>query len=170
MTEKTLEEYMEDADYRHGVGAVLFKNGKVFFAERSDAKNCWQLPQGGVDEDEDMLDAVRRELFEETALTREQMELKSVYQSYTVYTLPKKFQKKGFKGQVQKWFLFAFNDEDQNIDLNKAQDKEFSQWRWESIDGILKEVEGFRKPVYEEIFKQFGNAIHNSEVSSENVA
>jgi putative (di)nucleoside polyphosphate hydrolase len=168
MTEKTFEDYLVDPDYRHSVGAVLFKDGKVFIAERSDAKNCWQMPQGGVDEEEDLLDAVRRELFEETALTREQMELKSVYPTYTFYTLPKKFQKKGFKGQVQKWFLFAFKDEDKNIDLKKAQDKEFTQWRWESMDEILKQVESFRRPVYEEIFNRFGGTIQSSETTSSN--
>lgn len=155
MTDKTLEEYMEDADYRRGVGVVLCKDGKVFFAERSDAKGSWQLPQGGVDEGEDLLEAARRELFEETAMTREQMELIGVYPTFTVYTLPKKFQKRGFKGQIQKWFLFEFKDDDKNIDLKKAQDREFSSWKWEEVDAILEKTADFRKPVYEDVFANF---------------
>lgn len=162
MTEKTLEDFMNDPEYRRGVGTVIYKDGKVFFAERADAKGCWQLPQGGVDEGEDLLDAARRELFEETALKREQMELMSVYSGFTVYTLPKKFQKKGFKGQVHKWFLFEFKDEGSSIDLSKAQDKEFTQWRWETIENVLNEVEGFRKESYEEMFKEFRSLIENS--------
>lgn len=162
MTDKTLEDFMNDPEYRRGVGAVIYKNGKVFFAERADAKGCWQLPQGGVDEGEDLLDAVRRELFEETALKREQMELMNVFSGFTVYTLPEKFQKKGFKGQVHKWFLFEFKDEDKNIDLSKAQDKEFTQWRWETIENVLSEVESFRKDSYEEMFKEFKSLIEGS--------
>lgn len=165
MTDRTIEDYLADSSYRKGVGMVLYKDGKVFFAERSDMKGAWQLPQGGVDENEDLLDAARRELFEETALEKSQMELMAVYPDWTVYTLPEDMQKnmngRVFKGQVQKWFLFAFKDEDKNIDLSKAQDKEFSNWRWETVENIVAEVADFRKEVYEEVFRNFNSAMNN---------
>ncbi|MAF31443.1 MAG: RNA pyrophosphohydrolase [Magnetococcales bacterium] len=159
MTQLDLEQYMDNPDYRRGVGAVIYKGGKVFFAERADAKGSWQLPQGGVDEGEDLLDAVRRELFEETGIAKDQVQLTGVYSSFTYYTLPEKFQKKGFKGQVHKWFSFEFLEEDSKIDLASAQDKEFSDWRWASVDEVLSEVEPFRKDAYEAMFKEFRSQI-----------
>lgn len=166
MTDKSIDELLQEGGYRKGVGMVLYKNGKVFFAERADAKGAWQFPQGGVDEEEDLLDAARRELFEETALTREQMELKAVYSDWTVYTLPEAFQKgkngRSFKGQIQKWFLFEFKEGDKAIDLTKAQDKEFSAWKWESRENVLSQVEDFRKPVYEKVFAEFSGIIAGS--------
>ena len=151
---KSAEEYLEEG-YRKGVGMVLTKDGKVFVAERSDAKGSWQMPQGGGDEGEDLLAAARRELFEETGLTKDVMELIALHGEWMIYHLPAKFQKKGFKGQVQKWFLFRFNAEDKVIDLKKAKDKEFTNWKWVSAEEALELAEDFRKPVYEEIFNVF---------------
>ena len=159
MPEKSIQEYLKDSQYRKNVGIVLYKKGKIFFAERSDIKGAWQLPQGGVDEDEDLLEAARRELFEETGLTKEQMELKALHPEWLVYTLPKKYQEPDFKGQIQKWFLFEFKDDDKNIDLEKATDKEFISWKWGSKEDILKAAIAFRKPIYESVFKQFSGYI-----------
>ncbi|MFT7144231.1 MAG: putative (di)nucleoside polyphosphate hydrolase [Alphaproteobacteria bacterium] len=160
--EKTIEDYLEDDTYRQGVGIILYKGGKVFIAKRSDVKDAWQFPQGGTEEGEDLLDAARRELFEETALVKEQMELMAVCPLWMAYTLPKKMQKDGFKGQVQKWFLFEFKEDDAVIDLSKAQDKEFSDWRWEDKDVVIEQVADFRKSVYTEVLKIFASRIDKS--------
>lgn len=165
--EKTLQDYLEDDAYRRGVGIVLHKNGKVFVGKRSDVKNAWQMPQGGVDAGEDLLEAARRELFEETGLCKEQMELNAVYADFTVYTLPENLQKIGFKGQIQKWFLFEFKEEDNVIDLTKAQDKEFSDWRWDDVDTVISSSVDFRKSVYKDVFKAFGVRISKAVETAE---
>lgn len=162
--QKLPESYLEEG-YRKGIGIILTKDSKVFIAERSDAKGSWQFPQGGVNEDEDLLEAARRELFEETALTRDMMELIALHGDWTVYHLPEKFQKKngrGFKGQVQKWFLFQFKESDKVIDLSKAQDKEFNAWKWVTPEEALDIAEDFRKPVYTHILDAFKNDIEHS--------
>ena len=55
---------------RKGVGIVLLNNNnQVFVAKRIDNPNdFWQMPQGGIDKDENPLDAAFRELKEETSI------------------------------------------------------------------------------------------------------
>jgi putative (di)nucleoside polyphosphate hydrolase len=55
--------YLNARRYRQNVGVVLFnREGKVWLGRRADARGekIWQFPQGGVDRDEDFLDAARR--------------------------------------------------------------------------------------------------------------
>ena len=56
---------------RIGVGiVVLNKDNNVFVAKRKDNPiDKWQMPQGGVDQGEDFLTAMHRELIEETNIS-----------------------------------------------------------------------------------------------------
>jgi 8-oxo-dGTP pyrophosphatase MutT (NUDIX family) len=165
MSEQSVKNPQEliEAGYRKGVGVVLCRKGKIFLAERADIKGAWQMPQGGVDEGEDLLATARRELEEETAVTREEVELMGLYSDWTVYDLPEKGQKKlGSKGQVQKWFFFEFLGGEKEIDLSKAKDKEFKQFRWATPEEVIEASVDFRKPVYEEIFKAFSGLLTRS--------
>ena len=53
---------------RTGVGIVVLNSEKkVFVAKRIDNQvDKWQMPQGGVDKNEDLISAMKRELVEET--------------------------------------------------------------------------------------------------------
>jgi NUDIX domain len=61
--------------YRRGVGIMLlnFKN-EVLVGQRADTQgDAWQMPQGGVDEDEEPRDAAFRELREEIGTDKAQI-------------------------------------------------------------------------------------------------
>ena len=65
-----MEEKFKRLPLRSGVGIVLLnKENKVFVAKRIDnPKNFWQMPQGGIDNNENYYSAALRELKEETSI------------------------------------------------------------------------------------------------------
>ena len=136
---------------RTGVGViVLNKNNKVFVAKRIDnAKNFWQMPQGGVDEGEDFLKAAYRELEEETSI--KSVELIKELDGTITYELPKRLLgiiwRGKYKGQKQKWFLMRFLGEEKEINI-KTKNPEFLEWKWVELDQITEIVVDFKLHVY----------------------
>ena len=139
---------------RKGVGVVLLNSeNKVFVAKRIDnPKNFWQMPQGGVDKNEDFLSAALRELKEETSISN--VKLIKELDGMTTYELPDSLLgviwKGKYKGQKQKWFLMRFTGNEDEINL-KTKYPEFLEWRWIEIDEITKFVVDFKLEVYQTI-------------------
>ena len=130
--DKKLENFKK-LPYRNGVGIVVLNNeNKVFVAKRIDnPKNFWQMPQGGVDEGENLLNAAYRELKEETSIFN--VKLIKEIEDWTQYDLPSKLigiiWKGRYKGQKQKWFIFKFLGNDTEINI-KTKNPEFLDWKW----------------------------------------
>jgi len=143
--------------FRANVGIVLVNDqGKVLALERSDIKGAWQMPQGGLDEGEEPVTAAVRELWEETAISLKQIQLLQECEDWLVYELPKEMRTaKIGRGQAQKWFLFRFTGTDEHIDLKKAQDQEFSQWKWTELTQLAQDTITFRQPIYQRLAKEF---------------
>jgi len=139
---------------RSGVGIiVLNKNNKVLVAKRIDnPKNYWQMPQGGIDKDEDFLKAAYRELNEETSIKN--VELIKEIDGTITYELPNHLigiiWKGKYKGQKQKWFLMRFTGEDKEINI-KTKNPEFLDWKWIDLDQITEVVVDFKLHVYKEL-------------------
>ena len=139
---------------RSGVGIILLnKENKVFVAKRIDnPKNFWQMPQGGVDEGEDFLNAAYRELEEETSIKN--VELLKELDGTITYELPDPLLgiiwKGKYRGQKQKWFLMKFTGEEQEININ-TKNPEFLDWKWIELDQITKAVVDFKLHVYKEL-------------------
>ena len=139
---------------RSGVGIVLLnKRNEVFVARRLDnAKKFWQMPQGGVDKNEDYLDAAYRELEEETSINN--VKLIKKLDGFITYELPKELigiiWKGKYKGQKQKWFVMKFLGQDSDINL-KTKHPEFFEWKWVALDKITDLVVEFKLSVYKEI-------------------
>tara|TARA_B100001778_G_scaffold76576_1_gene61693 strand:- start:366 stop:842 length:477 start_codon:yes stop_codon:yes gene_type:complete len=139
---------------RSGVGiVVLNKDNKVFVAKRIDnPKNFWQMPQGGIDYNEDFLKAAYRELEEETSIKN--VKLIKELESTTTYELPDYLLgiiwKGKYRGQKQKWFLMRFTGKDKEINI-KTKNPEFLDWKWIDLDLITDVVVDFKLDVYKEI-------------------
>ncbi len=152
-----MDDNSENLPLRSGVGIiVLNKNNKVFVAKRIDnPKNFWQMPQGGVDQGEDLLTAAYRELEEETSIKN--VELICELDGFITYYLPERLLgiiwKGKYKGQKQKWFLMKYLGKDNEINI-KTKKPEFLEWKWVDLNQITELVVDFKHNVYKEVQKK----------------
>ena len=149
--------HSKNLPYRKGVGMMVFNDDKkIFVGKRIDNQKAWQMPQGGVDENEDCFSAARRELYEETGIQSIRVIEKSK-EKYT-YDLPEyllgKIWKGKYKGQRQRWFLIKFLGPDSEINLNQKC-PEFNEWKWVDIDELPKIIVPFKKKLYLSLIKEF---------------
>jgi putative (di)nucleoside polyphosphate hydrolase len=148
-----------DDDYRMGVGVVLLNQlNQVFVAKRIDTPSAWQMPQGGMDKGEAPHETVMRELTEEIGTDR--AEIIAETKDWLIYDLPEGLSKKvwggKYKGQKQKWFAMRFTGTDTDIDLTADKHPEFSEWKWTSMDQLVELIVPFKRPLYENIVREFG--------------
>lgn len=139
---------MPEEYFRAGAGAVVINDrGLVLVLERADIPGAWQLPQGGLDAEEEPLAAALRETEEETGIPAGELELLEAYPQPLAYELPPGARSlRNGRGQVQYWFLFRFSGSDETIDLLAG--GEFRAWRWIPFGQLLECVADFRRPLY----------------------
>ena len=136
--------------FRAGVGAVIAnEHGDVLACERRDIAGAWQFPQGGLKADESPLEAVRREIREETGIRRSHLRLMQECQDLLVYELPPSARsKKTGRGQVQRWFMFEYTG---RLAIVPPADSEFVACAWRPFDEVERHVADFRRPVYKRL-------------------
>ena len=142
---------------RTGVGIILLNNkNQVFVGKRKDnPTDKWQMPQGGVEDGEDFLTTMKRELLEETSITNIKI-IKEIEKMYE-YELPKHlvgiiWQGK-YRGQKQKWFINKFTGKENEINLN-TEHPEFIEWKWIDIEMLPNVVVEFKKNLYLSLLKE----------------
>ena len=146
--------------YRSNVGIMLINDdGHVFVGQRLDNnQNAWQMPQGGIDGDEDPQSAAYRELLEETGIEQETVKFLATSSKWLLYDLPEDLIPKlwdgRYRGQKQKWFLFKFLGTNRDINIS-TECPEFSSWKWIPKENLLEEIVPFKKSVYESVLREF---------------
>ena len=156
--------------YRPKVGIALFNaDGRVLIGHRfkGDGPEIilpgldWQMPQGGVDEGENLRDAAMRELWEETSVTSAEYLGETDWFTYEFppYDGPQTHRLAKFRGQRQKWFALRFTGKDSEINVEKpgggGHKAEFVSWRWEPMKNLPQLIIPFKRPVYERVVKEF---------------
>lgn len=145
---------------RQGVGIiVLNEKNKVFVGRRKDNPvNKWQMPQGGIDKNEKPLNAMKRELAEETSITKIKV-LKEI-DNWLEYELPPnllgKIWKGKYRGQKQKWFIVKFVGKEDEINLN-TKNPEFIEWKWIDYNLLPDVIVSFKKEVYKKLKNEIKN-------------
>ena len=146
--------------YRSNVGIMLINDdGHVFVGQRLDNnQNAWQMPQGGIDCDEDPQSAAYRELLEETGIEQENVKFLATSSKWLLYDLPEDLIPElwdgKYRGQKQKWFLFKFLGTNRDINIS-TEHPEFSNWKWIPKENLLEEIVSFKKSVYESVLREF---------------
>ncbi|MBC7802117.1 MAG: RNA pyrophosphohydrolase [Gemmatimonadaceae bacterium] len=155
---------MTGLPYRPNVGAVLFNaQGEIFVARRADLPNAegapggWQLPQGGIDADEDPRAAVLRELEEEIGTGA--AAIIGEHPEWLTYDLPPELLGRAlggrYRGQRQRWFALRFLGQDADVRLDLDPHPEFDAWRWVKLADLPGLAVGFKRPIYDVLARSF---------------
>lgn len=148
----------DEALYRPGVGITLFnRHGHVFVGERLDNPGAWQMPQGGIDDGEDIEIAVFREMEEEIGTRNAR--IIGMIEEWIYYDIPahtaRKLWNNKFRGQRQKWIALEYLGEDAEIRLDAFSHPEFGRWQWVPIEDLLTYAVPFKRDVYQRVIECF---------------
>ena len=145
-------------NYRPNVAAVILSSDypescRIFIAERSDIEGAWQFPQGGVDEDESVRDALMRELVEE--IGTDEVEVIAEYPEWISYDFPETVAEKmyPYDGQKQRYFLVRLKPS--AVIRLDTEVPEFSRYRFVDVGELMEVVSHFKRPIYKKVITYF---------------
>lgn len=150
--------------FRPGAGTVIYNQSKeILIFRRADQPNIWQLQQGGMDDGEEPIATMWRELVEETGLTEESIAKVTEYPDWTVYGYTQKIietGKPGCLGQAHRWYYLELKPKTV-IDLAKAHDKEFIEWQWSTFEDLIAKTGDMKRGIYSKLNNYFEENIQS---------
>lgn len=158
------EPNVAELGYRPCVGVMLVNmDGKVFVGQRIDSEvDAWQMPQGGIDDGEEVKAAALRELTEETGIASDHVEIIATAQDEHFYDLPPELIGKlwggKYRGQRQIWFLARFLGSDSDINI-QTDHPEFREWKWAAPETLPDLIVPFKRKLYRDILQEFNALI-----------
>ena len=149
--------------YRKNVGImILNENNEILVGKRLDhPSGFWQMPQGGIDDNENPEEAVWREMKEEIGTNNaELIKMSSQWVNYEIPqdTLDKLPWGKKYVGQTQKWFVFRFTGQESDINVG-TENPEFSEWKWATFSSLADNIVPFKRSVYKKILEEFKDIV-----------
>ncbi len=157
-------DWIDAEGFRANVGIILANsNNKLLLGGRVGAKG-WQFPQGGMNEGEEPVDAMYRELREEVGLERADVEVLDVTSDWLRYKLPDKFIRRHSLplciGQKQRWFTLRLRSELDAVRFDRCDTPEFDRVRWVDYWRPVNEVIYFKRRVYVRALHELGLSVH----------
>lgn len=154
---------IDSKGYRPNVGIILCNDeGRVFWAKRMGV-DLWQFPQGGINQDEDPETAMYRELWEETGLQQQHVQVLGRTRYWLKYQLPDRYIRKNSVplciGQKQIWFMLRLITHESNVRFDHCSKPEFDGWRWVDYWEPLKDVVYFKRKVYQRAMTELGEIL-----------
>ena len=148
----------ETKTYRPNVAAIILSpkyplTCELFIASRTDIKNAWQFPQGGIDKSETPQEALFRELKEEIGTNK--VDIIAEYPEWISYDFPHQIVKKmyPYDGQIQKYFLVRLQEESK-ININ-TKEPEFDAYKFVEVKDLFDYITYFKRPVYKQVLEYF---------------
>ena len=148
----------ETKTYRPNVAAIILSPKyplvcELFIASRTDIRNAWQFPQGGIDKSESPKEALFRELKEEIGTN--QVDIIAEYPEWISYDFPHQIVKKmyPYDGQIQKYFLVRLQEESK-ININ-TKEPEFDAYKFVEVKDLFDYITYFKRPVYKQVLEYF---------------
>ena len=143
---------------------ILNSNNDILVGRRLDhPSGYWQMPQGGIDENENPEEAVWREMMEEIGTNN--ADLYKISNEWVKYNIPQETLNrlpwgKKYIGQSQKWFIFKFSGQDEDINV-ETQNPEFSEWKWITHNKLLENAVPFKRKTYQTILDEFSEIFNH---------
>jgi putative (di)nucleoside polyphosphate hydrolase len=116
--------------HRQGVAIIILsKDSKhILLGERANERGQWQIPQGGAEKDEFILQTLERELMEEVGIPVPKILRHTT--EYIRYDWPEGFNRKNHRGQEHVYFLL----DGSAIDIMSLKpSEEFADFKWATI-------------------------------------
>ena len=149
---------MNNLPYRPCVGLAVFNvHGNVFVGNRIDTPGAWQMPQGGIDEGEDIKTAALRELKEE--IGTDKVTIIRIANKKIRYDVPMELSTKHwggkYRGQEQTWVALRFTGDDSDIKLDAHLPQEFDKWQWVPLQQTVDLIVPFKRETYRSVIELF---------------